>query len=1078
MTRLCAPALCWHFWHSCSSHSLLRCKDFFSCGWSLALAVVSVSVVLAGFAPHGNGAELTAEQILKDTGVQGGLIVHLGCGDGKLTAALRASEAYLVQGLDRDPQTVRRARQEVVTRDLYGPVTIEQLTGNRLPYADNLVNLLVVEKDVGGIAVDELMRVLTPQGVAYLQSQGSWDKWTKPRPADIDEWPHYLHGPDGNPVARDQQVGPPNQIRWMGLPKFSRGHEQQASFSSCVTAGGRLFYIVDEAPTVDVRMPAQWTLVARDAYNGVVLWKRPMGQWVDHLRRFRSGPASLQFRLVASPERVFVTFDFVGPLSILDAATGKTLRIVEGSEYTKQIIHQDGMLWLLTDDLVGQLAKVDAARRRGEFIPRECRILKVDSQTGRTLWERRSDDLVFPSITFKDRRVFAQTPKRVFALDDATGSEVWSAELAAELPVSRGKINTGEMQWEAPTLLVGDKAVYAADFKKIQAYAVADGKLLWQGPSVKGYNAPADLHLVGGLLWMDRAGKRVGLDPLTGQTKKQLPQRRGYMHARCYRNKATEGYFLLGQMGVQMLEIETGDIRENDWIRGTCQYGILPANGLLYVPPDCCACNMKTKLSGVYALASNPESFRPGSPSTALTRGPAFGQVQLGTPGPEDWATFRGNPARGGMSSSNLPLPLSATWRTDLGGRLSGVTAAQGRLYLAAIDRHTLYALNQSDGQVAWQFIAGGRIDSPPTILGELVCFGSADGHVYALRATDGQLVWKFRAAPSERKVFISGRLESAWPVHGSVLFHEDALVLTAGRSSYLDGGITLYKLKPETGEVLASKVIYSPTAEGKQPAGGGRDVFGVLDDVLLADGGDLYMRHAKVDFEQGASSQKGVHLFSPIGLLDDTWWHRAYWVMHDEFLSHWSGWWKVGNTVPSGRILAYNQQAIYGFGRDAYPGGNSGQWRGGERYHLFAYDRKQTQTSAKNTDPMPAQKKKRRGPKKKPALKYRWKQEIPVLGTSLVVTPENVFVAGPPDLIKPGPGRGDALLKLANADEAVAAWNGQKGGLLYVASVTDGSKQQQLKLPAPTVFDGMAVASGRLFLALKNGQVMCLSSP
>ena len=31
-----------------------------------------------------------ARKILSETGIKGGLVVHLGCGDGKLTAALRA----------------------------------------------------------------------------------------------------------------------------------------------------------------------------------------------------------------------------------------------------------------------------------------------------------------------------------------------------------------------------------------------------------------------------------------------------------------------------------------------------------------------------------------------------------------------------------------------------------------------------------------------------------------------------------------------------------------------------------------------------------------------------------------------------------------------------------------------------------------------------------------------------------------------------------------------------------------------------------------------------------------------------
>jgi len=40
-----------------------------------------------------------AKEVLAASGVQGGLVVHLGCGDGKLTAALGAAGAYLVQGL-------------------------------------------------------------------------------------------------------------------------------------------------------------------------------------------------------------------------------------------------------------------------------------------------------------------------------------------------------------------------------------------------------------------------------------------------------------------------------------------------------------------------------------------------------------------------------------------------------------------------------------------------------------------------------------------------------------------------------------------------------------------------------------------------------------------------------------------------------------------------------------------------------------------------------------------------------------------------------------------------------------------
>jgi predicted RNA methylase len=106
-----------------------------------------------------------AKAILDATGVQGGLIVHLGCGDGELTAALRASEAYVVHALDADGKNVAAARKFVAQRGLYGHVSVERLAGARLPYADNLVNL-VVASDPGKVPPAEVMRVLVPRGVA------------------------------------------------------------------------------------------------------------------------------------------------------------------------------------------------------------------------------------------------------------------------------------------------------------------------------------------------------------------------------------------------------------------------------------------------------------------------------------------------------------------------------------------------------------------------------------------------------------------------------------------------------------------------------------------------------------------------------------------------------------------------------------------------------------------------------------------------------------------------------------------------------------------------------------------------
>ncbi len=1024
-----------------------------------------------------------AKDILAQSRVTGGLIVHLGCGNGDLLAELGKDERFLVHGLDQDDARLKTARANIGTQN-YGRVSAERwVNPSQLPYSDNLVNLLVIE-DAGKLAEEEILRVLRPLGIALRRTDGGWKATTKEWPEDIDEWTHFMHGPDGNAVSTDKRVGPPRHLQWVGDPKFSRAHEQTASFSVAVTTRGRMFYVLDEAPAVDIRVPSQWSLIARDAFNGVILWKRPMGNWLNQFRRFRAGPANLPFRLVAKEDKVFVTMDFEGPVHMLDAATGKTLKVFEGTEKTKQIIYVDGTLTLLRDDEVGQMSKIDDFRRRGEFMKHHCHLMRINVETGKTLWQTDVDELVFPCMAQKDGRIFAQSPERVFALDYKTGKQDWTMDFTSVLPISGGKIRTGEMQWEAPTLVAGDGIVYAADFKKSRAYQAETGKLIWEGSSTNGYNAPADLLLINDLVWMGGKGSRRAIDPKTGKDVKSFKNTGGYMHARCYRNKGTEKFIMMGLMGVQMVDLDNGEIHMNDWVRGTCQFGVMPANGMLYVPPDSCACNMKTKLSGIYALSSSTiQNIAKSSDGPVLEKGPAYGKVDNVPTKPGDWPTYRANAARGGTSETAIPAKIATAWKNKIGGKLSGLTVANGRVYVAAVDRYEIHAINEASGKTDWIFTAGGRIDSPPTLHGGAVYFGSADGWAYALRQTDGALAWRFRGGPTDRRVVVRGRLESAWPVHGNVLVHENSVVVAAGRSSYLDGGIHLYRLDPVTGKTKSETTIFSPDEKGKQPPNGGRDVRGVLNDVLLADGSDVYMRQCKLDFETGSDEGSGIHLFTPIGFLDDTWWHRAYWVFNNEFKSHWSGWWKVGNEVPSGRILSYDDELIYGFGRSAYPGGNTGQWRGGEKYQLFAVSRKQNFPAALPAKPAQDRrgknppKKKGKRPKAPPKRKVPnlWETPTPLLATSLAATKGAVYLAGPPNMFEAKGASGEAALQLVDSSAALAAWQGEKGGILYGASTADGKKLVQIDLPSPTVFDGMAAANESLYLALRNGEVVCI---
>ncbi|MEZ6114350.1 MAG: PQQ-binding-like beta-propeller repeat protein, partial [Pirellulaceae bacterium] len=230
--------------------------------------------------------------------------------------------------------------------------------------------------------------------------------------------------------------------------------------------------------------------------------------------------------------------------------------------------------------------------------------------------------------------------------------------------------------------------------------------------------------------------------------------------------------------GVEFVDTLTQKWDIHHWVRGGCLYGVMPANGLVYAPPHNCACYPEAKLYGFNALAAANEDRLPPAPEdidneSRLQRGPAYNEPLAPLDDEArlaDWPTYRHDNARSGSSPSEGPAALDAAWQTELGGRLSAVTVADGRLYVSQVDAHTLHALDAISGDKLWRFTAGGRIDSPPTIHQGRVLFGSADGYVYSLRATDGALVWRFRGAPTDRRLMAMEQLESVWPVHGSVL--------------------------------------------------------------------------------------------------------------------------------------------------------------------------------------------------------------------------------------------------------------------------------------------------------------------
>ena len=1081
--------------------------------WLLTTIVLAVALAAA----PGRADMDQARHILDETGVKGGLIVHIGCGDGRLTSALRANDSYVVHGLDRDPGNVAAARKHIQALGQYGNVFVELWSGDRLPYIDNSVNLIVSD-DLGGVSDAEVMRVLCPNGVAYIRDDGKWTKMVKSWPQEIDEWTHYLHDPSNNAVAHDSVIEPPSRYQWVAGPRYSRQHDHMSSVSAVVSANGRLFYIFDEATRASVLTPPKWRLIARDAFNGKLLWKRKIELWHPHLWRLKSGPQLLARRLVAVGDRVYITLGIDAPLSVLDAATGKTIRTYDGTKATEEILCFDDVL-ILSVAKEGQPLRSDPKKRYTTLAemnkdvtnplwtqaPRT--IMVVDADSGEVLWKKKSE-LLSLSLAANGQCVVFHNGEKIRCLDRRTGQSMWASEPLPKKETMRSSGGTTLVLYNDVVLYSGQVAAQKSRGRITTMFALSikDGTTLWQSPHhpCGHMGTPDDIIVAGGLVWNGAvakgsdSGTMTGHDLYTGEVKSEFAPdvETHWFHHRCYRAKATDKYLLFSRTGIEFIDHAAKHWTCHHWIRGACHYGIMPCNGLIYAPQHPCACYIEAKLYGFSAVAPPSTTAQPRREVPEierLTRGPAYGAPLISRVSdhkPDDWPTFRHDAERSGAVKTTVqPTDLKRTWSSKLGGKLSTLVVADGKLFVASVDDHSVHALDATTGGEVWNFKASGRIDSPPTIWWGRVLFGSADGHVYCLKASDGKLVWRYRAAPEDKRMMSFDQLESVWPVHGSVLVQNDLLYCVAGRSMFLDGGLRLLRLDPKTGRKLSETILDDKdpdTQKNLQVHIQGLNMPVALPDILSSDGRYVYMRSLPFDLVGKrkfvtyvpVKEQQGddLHLFCPTGFLDDSLWHRTYWGYGRAWASGAGGYHQAGRVIPAGRPLVFDDERVYGYGRlwQYY------RWTTPLEFHFFAA-KKQPELVNAGTERKAVKKGgKRVGTRKKSVTRFvpDWSDDISVQVNSMVLTENAVFAAGPPDLEDEEESVKTLLdpktqKKLA---EQSAAFEGRKGALLVAVSRDDGEKLAAYRLDFVPRFDGLIAANERLYVSTLSGEVLCLS--
>ena len=956
------------------------------------------------------------------TPARSGAAIVVGGDTDDLRALYREGYA-VVCGHVAEKGDVDKMRRSFLAEGLSGPVSVVPIRRGRLPYIDNLVDLVVIYKpDLVPLA--EALRVVRPGGKVRTRHGDAWKETAKPVPAETDEWTHHRYDAGGSLCSSDARVGPPTGVQWISGPGWEHYR--------IVSAKGRVFRVghFSQAGYVGRGGMTHVYLLAQNAYNGQMLWLRSPQQAV--------GLRAMYIPVVAEGDRVFALWP-----------TEKGMAVVAFDGATGRPVHTYG-------DIVEE--------HRFDFVVEDYHLITSDGRcfdagTGRRIW--RKADVRTPSggtvLAADGVAVCELQGGGVLGIDLKTGGTLWREAGVREALACRD----GILITRRPLVQTGGKAIIRKSRKEppmeIVALSLRTGKEKWRIPAPKG-----QLHFGRGHWWF---GCRE-VDPSTGETLGEAaPPPFG---GRCVKPYKATARFRTDF--ANYTDFDTGILRGVPHLRFSCHVGSVPANGLVYFNAGHCNCYDFINFNRTVCARSRDLAWDKQDPiDTAgrLEKGPAYAETtddgrRTTAPGEShDWSTYRHDAQRTGRAAGTLSERLVEQWATEvvppdsrqLWERqfeqhmppLTAPVVAGGRLFVAAPASHVVHALDAKSGKKLWTFITGGAIDHPPTIVrasdpnasgtdtrnlkpGTYLClFGCRDGWVYCLRAKQGDLVWRFRAAPIDNRVLVHGRLESEWPVHGSVLVHDGLAFAVAGWHTGFDGGLRVCAINPMTGDLKWES--RTPRQAGPM----GRSASGFRVGFLTAQGTG-HVRLGPYAFE----TRTGKRLHAKQILGADT----AQVVVCGR---------QVTDTPRNVPIRFLPAQPLLGPRRGRRTGG----------FLAVADDKRHYAAEPHEIFAAP-----RGGP---PGNLPRIR-----LGNKIFVHAKAVWRH------RTGAPYQKGLLLAGNRLYA-AVERGRLGGVrceLLVLDAESGKKVKNIPLDTPPVFDGLIAANGRLYMSTEEGSVRCLGTP
>jgi len=776
-------------------------------------------VMLAACGAVARGAE--PEAVAK-TGVRGGLCVVVPATEEKALAELSCDGKFVVQGLS-DAGKVAAVRGGIPEK-FAGLVSVSGWkVSERLPYADNLVDLLVVDRDAlngAGPTDAELQRVISPVvGAAYVRKGGAWTKVVKPMPSAYGEWPQYYYDATNNPVSKDTAVKTPTSLQWLVDNLADNGSANQ------LVAGGRYL--------AAFKGRSNMTYTTRSAYNGIALQRTET----------KADPAN---------EHRF------GPIIMAD---GVVYMAMDGRSKEPKVVARDPLTWatirtfdLPLPDLTNEPADKKSGHRGRYLGISACedvllvwtldKLFCADRATGKLRWtfDGKGKNVDWPSHDPLNHRVGIllagddttflkgdrDTPfpaKEIASISLKDGSVAWRVQHPL---VGKDDTPNAAFVWSGGAYYFNTNIYLGTGAFSIGCVDATTGETRWLKPKVGEYGgikggAGAG---VGSLLAYPDAvvltrSAMLAFDPKTGANLGQWI----IGNSRCDTGRGAANYF--ANFGHYFnISGKAFSLVRNEVGRGPCGGNALPAYGMHYYQPQSCGCFAAVR--GLFAASSQVVEAAIAD-GERLERGPAFSMNPTKREGMGDWPALLHDSARsaGGSALTNAapkekwrvqlepntqPGTIADDWRNcvNFNGPISMPVIGGGLVVVAAPDAHRIHAVDAATGKKVWTFTAEGRIDTPPTIAGGRVYAGSRDGYVYCLDLATGQMAWRFLAARNHKRIVAYGQVESAWPVHGSLVVEKGLVLATAGYHPDIDEGVHCWGLEADTGAIRWQRVLES----------------------------------------------------------------------------------------------------------------------------------------------------------------------------------------------------------------------------------------------------------------------------